>query len=80
MKLAFLISLTCLLSLQWSYIKPVYSNNSAKDVITMDMSDDPTRMKSLFDLVEEPEPEKPEKLSWKKQQRMRKNNPMWKPN
>ena len=62
------------------YIKPVYTNNSTKDDFTIEMCDDPTRMKSLFDSVEESEPEKPEKLSWKKQQRMRKNNPMWKPN
>lgn len=27
----------------------------------------------------DPSPEKPEKFSWKKQQRMRKNSPMWKP-
>lgn len=27
----------------------------------------------------DPNPEKPEKFSWKKQQRMRKNSPMWKP-
>lgn len=62
------------------YIKPMAVNN-AKGDITMEMSDDDamTRMKSLLDPVEEPKPVKT-KMSYKQQQRMRKNNPMWKPN
>lgn len=35
---------------------------------------------TLMEKIEsDPNPEKPEKISWKKQQRMRKSSPMWKP-
>ena len=50
----------------------------------MEISNDEavTRMQTLFDKLnkdEEPKPIKT-KMSYKQQQRMRKNNPMWKPN
>ena len=41
-----------------------------------------TRMQTLFDKLDKDEEQKPvkTKMSYKQQQRMRKNNPMWKPN
>ena len=41
-----------------------------------------TRMQTLFDKLDKDEEPKPvkTKMSYKQQQRMRKNNPMWKPN
>ncbi len=61
------------------YIKPMWNKKAeeeldkafslnAQDVLTK-LSDPP-----------EDEPVKPAKMSWKQMQRMRKNNPMWKPN
>lgn len=67
------------------YIRPLYSKNNAQGDIEMKLTDfDGDAMGRLQSLIdpeeEEPKPEKPEKLSWKKQQRMRNKNPMWKPN
>ena len=61
------------------YSKPMINN-----VFTMDISNDEamTRMQTLFDKLDKDEEPKPvkTKMSYKQQQRMRKNNPMWKPN
>lgn len=66
------------------YIRPMYSKNNAQGDIEIKLTDFDGdamgRLQSLLDPEEEPKPEKPEKLSWKKQQRMRNKNPMWKPN
>lgn len=67
------------------YIRPLYSKNNVQGDIEMKLTDFDGdamgRLQSLLDPEEEePKPEKPEKLSWKKQQRMRNKNPMWKPN
>lgn len=62
------------------YIKPFFNN--VKGEVTMEMSDNDAvnRLQRLLDPVEEePKPVKT-KMSYKQQQRMRKNNPMWKPN
>lgn len=67
------------------YIRPVYSKNNANGNVVMEMVADDAmmRMQTLFDKLdkdeEEPKPVKT-KMSYKQQQRMRKNNPMWKPN
>ena len=66
------------------YIRPVYSKNNANGNVVMEMDADDAmmRMQTLFnklDKDEEPKPVKT-KMSYKQQQRMRKNNPMWKPN
>lgn len=66
------------------YIRPVYSKNNANgnDVMEMDADDAMMRMQTLFDKLDKDEEPKPvkTKMSYKQQQRMRKNNPMWKPN
>ena len=50
----------------------------------MEISSDESvkRMQTLFDKLDKDEEPKPvkTKMSYKQQQRMRKNNPMWKPN
>lgn len=61
-----------------------YSKPTINNFFTMEISNDEamTRMQTLFDKLnkdEEPKPVKT-KMSYKQQQRMRKNNPMWKPN
>ena len=61
-----------------------YSKPTINNFFTMEISNDEamTRMQTLFDKLnkdEEPKPIKT-KMSYKQQQRMRKNNPMWKPN
>ena len=58
-----------------------YSKPTINNFFTMDISSDESmkRMQSLLDAdEEEPKPAKT-KMSYKQQQRMRKNNPMWKP-
>ena len=61
------------------YSKPMINN-----VFTMEMSSDESmkRMQTLFEKLDKDEEPKPvkTKMSYKQQQRMRKNNPMWKPN
>ena len=61
------------------YSKPMINN-----VFTMEMSSDESikRMQTLLDKLDKDEEPKPvkTKMSYKQQQRMRKNNPMWKPN
>ena len=61
------------------YSKPMINN-----VFTMEISSDESvkRMQTLFDKLDKDEEPKPvkTKMSYKQQQRMRKNNPMWKPN
>ena len=61
------------------YSKPMINN-----VFTMEMSSDESmkRMQTLLDKLDKDEVPKPikTKMSYKQQQRMRKNNPMWKPN
>ena len=61
------------------YSKPMINN-----VFTMEMSSDEAmnRMQTLFEKLDKDEEPKPvkTKMSYKQQQRMRKNNPMWKPN
>lgn len=66
------------------YIRPVYSKNNANGNVVMEMDADDAmmRMQTLFDKLDKDEEPKPvkTKMSYKQQQRMRKNNPMWKPN
>ena len=54
------------------------------NVFTIEMSSDESikRMQTLLDKLDKDEEPKPvkTKMSYKQQQRMRKNNPMWKPN
>ena len=61
------------------YSKPMINN-----VFTMEMSSDESmkRMQTFLDKLDKDEKPKPvkTKMSYKQQQRMRKNNPMWKPN
>ena len=61
------------------YSKPMINN-----VFTMEMSSDESmkRMQTFLDKLDKDEEPKPikTKMSYKQQQRMRKNNPMWKPN
>lgn len=61
-----------------------YSKPTINNFFTMEMSSDEamTRMQTLFDKLDKDEEPKPvkTKMSYKQQQRMRKNNPMWKPN
>ena len=61
------------------YSKPMINN-----VFTMEMSSDEAmnRMQTLFEKLDKDEEPKPvkTKMSYKQQQRMRKNNPMWKLN
>ena len=61
------------------YSKPMINN-----VFTMEMSRDESmkRMQTLLDKLDKDKEPKPikTKMSYKQQQRMRKNNPMWKPN
>lgn len=66
------------------YIRPVYSKNNANGNVVMEMDADDAmmRMQTLFDKLDKDEEPKPvkTKMSYKQQQRMRKNNPMWKLN
>lgn len=61
-----------------------YSKPTINNFFTMEMSSDEamTRMQTLLDKLDKDEEPKPvkTKMSYKQQQRMRKNNPMWKPN
>ena len=61
------------------YSKPMINN-----AFTTEISSDEamTRMQTLFEKLDKDEEPKPvkTKMSYKQQQRMRKNNPMWKPN
>lgn len=61
-----------------------YSKPTINNFFTIEMSSDEavTRMQTLFDKLDKDEEPKPvkTKMSYKQQQRMRKNNPMWKLN
>lgn len=61
-----------------------YSKPTINNFFTMEISSDEamTRMQTLFDKLDKDEEPKPvkTKMSYKQQQRMRKNNPMWKLN
>ena len=61
------------------YIKPMWNKKTEEELdkaFSMNAQDILTK---LADPPED-EPVKPAKMSWKQMQRMRKNNPMWKPN
>lgn len=61
------------------YIKPMWNKDAEKK---LDEAFSVNTQDILIKLADPPEdePVKPAKMSWKQQQRMRKNNPMWKPN